>query len=188
MYDLRPRRIIHMRKYLHNNSFSIQVVVMACREFEMGRVSCNWQCVRGNVVSHCALKKTFLLTTSFLPQKGEAMHQAWHFLQLLFYIFFFILSFHPFTTFVMVTALFSYSAEQMHLKGAIEIECCISSLFQKKCERYWPESKEDVFVCEPFNIHYVRDISSLTHTTLPVLVFYFALRHMPVQAWFSVFI
>lgn len=86
--------------------------------------------------------------------------------------FFFILSFHPFTTFDMVAVLFSNSIGQMHLKRAVETECCISSLFQKKCERYWPESKEDVFVCEPFNIKYVRDTSSLTHTTLPVLVFY----------------
>ncbi|XP_016105252.1 tyrosine-protein phosphatase non-receptor type 22-like isoform X2 [Sinocyclocheilus grahami] len=28
---------------------------------------------------------------------------------------------------------------------------------QKKCERYWPESKDDVFVCEPFTIYYESD-------------------------------
>uniref|UniRef100_A0A671K520 protein-tyrosine-phosphatase n=1 Tax=Sinocyclocheilus anshuiensis TaxID=1608454 RepID=A0A671K520_9TELE len=39
----------------------------------------------------------------------------------------------------------------------IETECCFSSFFQKKCERYWPESKDDVFVCEPFTIYYESD-------------------------------
>ncbi|XP_051517082.1 tyrosine-protein phosphatase non-receptor type 22-like isoform X2 [Myxocyprinus asiaticus] len=39
----------------------------------------------------------------------------------------------------------------------IVMACREFEMGRKKCERYWPESKEDVFVCEPFNIHYESD-------------------------------
>ncbi|XP_051735877.1 tyrosine-protein phosphatase non-receptor type 22 isoform X2 [Ctenopharyngodon idella] len=39
----------------------------------------------------------------------------------------------------------------------VVMACREFEMGRKKCERYWPESKEDVFVCEPFNIHYESD-------------------------------
>ncbi|XP_056124151.1 tyrosine-protein phosphatase non-receptor type 22 isoform X5 [Rhinichthys klamathensis goyatoka] len=39
----------------------------------------------------------------------------------------------------------------------IVMACREFEMGRKKCERYWPESKEDVFVCEPFTIHYESD-------------------------------
>ncbi|XP_067227661.1 tyrosine-protein phosphatase non-receptor type 22 isoform X2 [Chanodichthys erythropterus] len=39
----------------------------------------------------------------------------------------------------------------------VVMACREFEMGRKKCERYWPASKEDVFVCEPFNIHYESD-------------------------------
>ncbi|KAK7128946.1 hypothetical protein R3I94_017241 [Phoxinus phoxinus] len=39
----------------------------------------------------------------------------------------------------------------------VVMACREFEMGRKKCERYWPESKEDVFVCEPFAIHYESD-------------------------------
>ncbi|XP_073679532.1 tyrosine-protein phosphatase non-receptor type 22 [Garra rufa] len=39
----------------------------------------------------------------------------------------------------------------------IVMACREFEMGRKKCERYWPESKEDVFVCEPFTIYYESD-------------------------------
>ncbi|KAI7794178.1 putative tyrosine-protein phosphatase non-receptor type 22 [Triplophysa rosa] len=36
----------------------------------------------------------------------------------------------------------------------VVMACREFEMGRKKCERYWPESKEDVFACEPFTIHY----------------------------------
>lgn len=140
---------------------------MACREFEMGRVSCNWPCIRGNVVSHC-LKENICINHILLASERWSNASSMTFSS----TFFLFLSWAPTLSQLLKLSQCCSHVEHMHLKGAVETECCISSLFQKKCERYWPESKEDVFVCEPFTIHYVRDTSSFTHTTLPVLVFY----------------
>ncbi|XDV46065.1 hypothetical protein PO909_014028 [Leuciscus waleckii] len=39
----------------------------------------------------------------------------------------------------------------------VVMACREFEMGRKKCERYWPESKEDVFMCEPFTIHYESD-------------------------------
>uniref|UniRef100_A0A8C2DEX6 protein-tyrosine-phosphatase n=1 Tax=Cyprinus carpio TaxID=7962 RepID=A0A8C2DEX6_CYPCA len=39
----------------------------------------------------------------------------------------------------------------------IVMACREFEMGRKKCERYWPESKDDVFVCEPFTIYYESD-------------------------------
>ncbi|XP_039507625.1 tyrosine-protein phosphatase non-receptor type 22 isoform X4 [Pimephales promelas] len=39
----------------------------------------------------------------------------------------------------------------------IVMACREFEMGRKKCERYWPESKEHVFACEPFTIHYESD-------------------------------
>ncbi|XP_042569719.1 tyrosine-protein phosphatase non-receptor type 22-like isoform X2 [Cyprinus carpio] len=39
----------------------------------------------------------------------------------------------------------------------IVMACREFEMGRKKCERYWPESKNDVFVCEPFTIYYESD-------------------------------
>lgn len=39
----------------------------------------------------------------------------------------------------------------------IVMVCREFEMGRRKCERYWPESKEDVFVCEAFTIHYESD-------------------------------
>lgn len=106
-----------------------------------------------------------------MHQNGEAMHQV----DIFFHFFFFNLELPSFQNiwYDYSAAMHSaYTFSQRRQKGAVEIECCFSSFFQKKCERYWPESKDDVFVCEPFTIYYVRNTSSLAHSTVPVLVIY----------------
>ncbi|KAK2885547.1 hypothetical protein QQF64_021058 [Cirrhinus molitorella] len=39
----------------------------------------------------------------------------------------------------------------------IVMACREFEMGRKKCERYWPETKDDVFVCEPFTIYYESD-------------------------------
>ncbi|XP_016378006.1 tyrosine-protein phosphatase non-receptor type 22-like isoform X1 [Sinocyclocheilus rhinocerous] len=39
----------------------------------------------------------------------------------------------------------------------IVMACREFEMGRKKCERYWPESKDEVFVCEPFTIYYESD-------------------------------
>ncbi|XP_059383888.1 tyrosine-protein phosphatase non-receptor type 22 isoform X1 [Carassius carassius] len=39
----------------------------------------------------------------------------------------------------------------------IVMACREFEMGRKKCERYWPESKDGVFVCEPFTIYYESD-------------------------------
>ncbi|KAA0707137.1 Tyrosine-protein phosphatase non-receptor type 12 [Triplophysa tibetana] len=43
---------------------------------------------------------------------------------------------------------------------------------RKKCERYWPESKEDVFACEPFTIHYESEENKGEYITRTLKVTY----------------
>ncbi|XP_042607383.1 tyrosine-protein phosphatase non-receptor type 22-like [Cyprinus carpio] len=47
----------------------------------------------------------------------------------------------------------------------IVMACREFEMGRKKCERYWPESKDDVFVCEPFTIYYESDENKREYLT-----------------------
>ncbi|KAI2649704.1 Tyrosine-protein phosphatase non-receptor type 12 [Labeo rohita] len=50
----------------------------------------------------------------------------------------------------------------------IVMACREFEMGRKKCERYWPESKDDVFVCEPFTIYYMfRTVKQLHYVNWP---------------------
>ncbi|XP_051516015.1 tyrosine-protein phosphatase non-receptor type 22-like isoform X1 [Myxocyprinus asiaticus] len=47
----------------------------------------------------------------------------------------------------------------------IVMACREFEMGRKKCERYWPVSKDNIFVCEPFTIHYESDDNKEEYVT-----------------------
>ncbi|XP_056588790.1 tyrosine-protein phosphatase non-receptor type 22 [Triplophysa dalaica] len=54
----------------------------------------------------------------------------------------------------------------------VVMACREFEMGRKKCERYWPESKEDVFACEPFTIQYESDENKGEYITRTLKVTY----------------
>ncbi len=84
-----------------SNSLSLQVIVMACREFEMGRVSCNWQCAMGEMLTVTVFKRNIFINHILLASEwwGNASCMTFSSTS------FFILSSHPIKSFDTITVL-----------------------------------------------------------------------------------